>query len=217
MKTFVKDGKTIQYQVIVKKNKHTYLRVKDGYVEISTNRLMKRFSEHYIAQQFDKLYEKLQRQNHQTDDSTITLWGKTYELEFSTGLFNYTKHRDSISLQASDRTTGIKKIYLSEMKEMMITIHPQVLTIIKNNGLYALPVKYKYLKSKFGSYHRRHDEITLNTFLAQLDPIYLTYVLYHEYAHKLVFNHSKDFYDILDTWMPGHKNIQKRLKKMVIT
>ena len=46
--------------------------------------------------------------------------------------------------------------------------------------------------------------------------IYLEYVLYHEYAHKIVFNHSKDFYDILDSWMTGHKNIQKALKKMAI-
>ena len=217
MEILVKDGKTIKYQVIVKKNKHTYLRVKNDYVEISTNRYMKRFAKQYIEKQFDKLYDKLQLMNTQKDNSKITLWGKTYHLSFNEGLFSYTKLKDLIILSDQDIESGIKKIYLSEIKEKMIIIHPIVLNTIKRHGLEALPMRYKYLKSKFGSYHRKHDEITLNTYLAQLDPIYLTYVLYHEYAHKIVFNHSKDFYDILDTWMPGHKNIQKSLKKMVIT
>lgn len=217
MEILVKDGKTIKYQVIVKKNKHTYLRVKNGYIEISTNRYMKRFAKQYIEKQFDKLYDKLQQMNTQKDNSKITLWGKTYHLLYNEGLFSYTKLKDLIILSDQDIESGIKKIYLSEIKEKMIMIHPIVLNTIKSHGLKALPIRYKYLKSKFGSYHRKHDEITLNTYLAQLDPIYLTYVLYHEYAHKIVFNHSKDFYDILDTWMPGHKNIQKSLKKMVIT
>lgn len=216
MEILVKDGKTIKYQVIVKKNKHTYLRVKNDYVEISTNRYMKRFATQFIEKQFDKLYVKLKEMNAQKDDSKITLWGKNYLLSFNEGLFSYTKLKDSIILSDRDIESGIKKIYSSEIKEKMIAIHPIVLNTIKSHGLDALPIRYKYLKSKFGSYHRKHDEITLNTYLAQLDPIYLTYVLYHEYAHKIVFNHSKDFYDILDTWMPGHKNIQKSLKKMVI-
>ena len=87
---------------------------------------------------------------------------------------------------------------------------------ISRKGLSILPVKLKYLKSKFGSYHRKNNEITLNTFLARLDKIFLVYVIYHEYAHALVFNHSKDFYHLLSEFMPNHKVYQKDLKKIAI-
>jgi predicted metal-dependent hydrolase len=215
MQVFQKEGKSIKYKIVVKKNKNTYFRIKDDYVLITTSKYMKHMIPTYLDQQFDKLYKKMQ--NYQViDDSMIQLQNKTYEMIFSVGKFSYTKLSDNMIVSGRDISSAKKNIYLSEIKKMMVEVHPKVLNVIKKNNLDALPIKYKFLKSKFGSYHRKHDEITLNTFLATLDPIYLEYVLYHEYAHKLIFNHSKDFYDILDTWMIGHKNIQKALKKMVI-
>ena len=109
-----------------------------------------------------------------------------------------------------------KMIYKKEMIKMVEVLRPKILTTLELVGIKELPYQYKYLKSKYGSYHKRHLEITLNTFLATIDPLYLEYVIYHEYAHHKVFNHSKAFYDVLDEMMINHRLIQKRLKKMEI-
>jgi len=215
MQIYEKNGKQIKYKIIFKYNKNTYFRIKEDYVLITTSKYMKHMIPKYLDAQFDKLLLKLNAFKTE-DDSIIKLNNKIYNVFFSTGEFTYTKLKDEIYITGSDIVSAKKRLYLMTLKKMVEEIHPKVLKIIKNNNLEALPIKYKFLKSKFGSYHRKHDEITLNTFLATLDSIYLEYVLLHEYAHKLVFNHSKDFYDILDTWMVGHKNIQKGLKKMVI-
>ncbi len=210
-----KDDKKLPYEVVIKRNKHTYMRIKDGVVVVTTNKQMVHLVESFLVSKFDKLFNTIHKVQA-TNPKEIKLQGQIYELNFEVGRFTYAKLTDLIMVSGKDLETAKKHIYLKEIKEMMKSIHPKVLAVIKNSGLQELPIKYKYLKSKFGSYHRKHDEITLNSFLATLDPIYLEYVLYHEYAHKIVFNHSKDFYDILDTWMPGHKNIQKALKKMAI-
>jgi len=103
-----------------------------------------------------------------------------------------------------------------ELEKKIALIKPEFEAIIARKGLRLIPIKLKYLKSKFGSYHRKNKEITLNTFLARLNPIYLSYVIYHEYAHAIVFNHSKDFYNLLGEFMPNHRVYQKDLKKIAI-
>ncbi len=215
LKKFMKDNQYFLYEVVIKNNKHTYLRIKDQHVIITTNRRMVPFVETILNQQFDKIMQRL-KSIHEENNQSITLWGKVYEFYFEAGRFRYSKLNDKIFAFGKDVQTAKKQIYLKEMKKMIELLEPKVLKVISINDIKPSPLKFKYLKSKFGSYHRKHNEITLNTFLATVDPIFLEYVLYHEYAHKKVFNHSKDFYDILDTWMPGHKNIQKALKKMAI-
>ncbi len=214
--TFQKDGKTIRYQTVIKNNKHTYFRIKDDYVLVTTNKKMIHLIDTYLFEHFDSLYQKIKRKPEVSADS-IQLRGKSYHLSFHEGRFRYLISDSEVMAWGKDIMSTKKKIYMNEIKEMIVDVHPKVLKVIAKNQLKQLPIKYKYLKSKFGSYHKKHDEITLNTFLATLDPIYLEYVLYHEYAHKIIFNHSKAFYDILDTWMIEHKIIQKALKKMVIT
>lgn len=214
--TFQKDGKTIRYQIVIKNNKHTYFRIKDDYVLVTTNKKMVHLIDSYLYEHFNSLYQKINRKPEVSANS-IQLRGKSYHLSFHEGRFRYLISDSEVMAWGKDIMSTKKKIYINEIKKMIVDVHPKVLKVIANNQLKELPIKYKYLKSKFGSYHKKHDEITLNTFLATLDPIYLEYVLFHEYAHKIIFNHSKAFYDILDTWMIEHKIIQKALKKMVIT
>ena len=40
----------------------------------------------------------------------------------------------------------------------------------------------------------------------------LDFVLIHELAHIIEFNHSKDFYKVIATVMPSYKLQQKQLK-----
>ncbi|NLB85347.1 MAG: M48 family metallopeptidase, partial [Acholeplasmataceae bacterium] len=57
---------------------------------------------------------------------------------------------------------------------------------------------------------------TINLFLAKIDPSYLLYVLYHEYSHLRVPNHSKEFYLLLSKLFPNYLIIRKELKMIAI-
>ncbi len=212
-----KDGQVLPYQVTYKNNKHTYYRVKPGYVAVTANkRYPKALITSFLTTHFDRFYHLLHAHVVERDDQ-ITLWGRPYELRVMDGNYRFHMDKDIVYLHTrQDVKIAKKRIYLDQLKEKAIELSQTIEPVLNHQGIKLIPVKYKYLKSKFGSYHRKHHDITLNTILATLDPIYLTYVLYHEYAHTKVFDHSKRFYALLDELMPGHKTIQKRLKNVVI-
>lgn len=56
--------------------------------------------------------------------------------------------------------------------------------------------------------------ITLNTSLIHVPSDCLEYVLLHELCHLKVHNHSRDFYQLLDSHLPGWKQIKARLDNM---
>lgn len=218
MNILEKNGKTIKYHIERKKIKHTYIRVKSDYVHITTNQKVK---DHLIInllnERFLDLYDKL-NQKQVVKDHEIRLWQQTYEFHLEPGKFEYQISENHVYCKYPklNAVEAKKAIYKEEIKMMVDYLRPQILNTLHQVDIDELTYKYKYLKSKFGSYHRRHQDITLNTFLATIDPIYLEYVIYHEYAHHKVFNHSKAFYDVLDQMMINHKKIQKTLKKMEI-
>jgi len=219
METYTKNGRTIAYEVIKKKIKNTYFRIHEDHLRVTTNRYTKKEQIiRFIDLKFDAFYEKIYHPARIENSDQLTLWNKTYQMVISEGKFSYSIYNQQILIQTKLRDLNqIKEaVYQAELSIEVKRIEPMILETISKKGLTLLPVKLKYLKSKFGSYHRKNNEITLNTFLARLNPIFLVYVMYHEYAHALVFNHSKDFYHLLGEFMPNHKLYQKDLKKIAI-
>jgi predicted metal-dependent hydrolase len=219
MDKFEKNGKFIPYLVQRKQIKNTYFRYRNGHLVITTNPKTKLDQIlGFMDQKFDQFYDKFERSKQMESDHEITLWGTHYRLIKSYGKFSYEIISNTVYVDSkSDDIQKIKKeIYKVEMVKRLEEVIPLVNRIIMTRGIFPVPIKLKYLKSKFGSYHKKNKEITLNTFLSRLDEIYLYYVLYHEYAHVLVFNHSKDFYNLLAQLMPNHRQYQKDLKKIAI-
>jgi predicted metal-dependent hydrolase len=220
METFEKNGKSIPYVIIKKKIKRSYFRVKENHIQITTNTYTtKKLVFSYLDKIFDQLYDQLEKQQlNQLSDHEIKLWGSSYQLVIGEGKFSYQIENQTLLVHTKFKDFNKIKhlIYLHEIKHQYEQIKQEINDVISTKGLKELPINYKFLKSKFGSYHRGHREITLNTFLATLDEIYLIYVIYHEYAHALIFNHSKDFYNLLDEFMPNHRLYQKDLKKIAI-
>lgn len=220
MKTYTKNGLSITYEVIRKPNKNAYFRIKDGILVVSAHpRTPLKTIEAFIDLKFDMFNQKINESKIKESDDLITLRGITYSVIWTVGSFFYEIKDKTIHIRTRslEKDKDKKRVYLKELEKMLNEIKSKIDCVIHGVGLHPLPIKIKYLKSKLGSYHRKNQEITLNSFLARLDPIYLEYVLYHEYAHAIVFNHSKDFYNLLDKLMPNHKVYQKDLKKIAIT
>lgn len=71
-------------------------------------------------------------------------------------------------------------------------------------------IRLKPMTSQWGSCsHRGH--ITLNTALLKLPRHLLEYVIVHELAHRLVKNHSRRFWDLVESVCPGAREARKEL------
>lgn len=66
-------------------------------------------------------------------------------------------------------------------------------------------IKLRDMTSRWGSCHTKSYVITLNKKLLEVPPAAIEYVVLHEYAHFIVPNHSKQFYDLIASYMPDYK------------
>ncbi len=74
-------------------------------------------------------------------------------------------------------------------------------------------IKVRDMKSRWGVCHIKKRYITLNLQLLAKPYDCIEYVIMHEYAHFLVPNHSKKFWDIMQLHMPDYNMRRKMLNK----
>lgn len=219
MDVYIKEGKTLPYKILNKNNKHTYFRMRSDHLEISkSKKLNKEAVLKLIDLNFDKFYKKYAIvKNNTLPANEIMLEGRVLNI-IKDDINNIAILKDVVFVNENyDYGDKLKlKIYEHHLTNMLRNIDSQVLKVLRKNNIKPRPIRFGYYKSKFGSYHRINDEITLNLVLAKLDIKYLYYVLMHEYAHTEVFNHSKKFYDLLYKMMPEYKIYDKKLKKIAI-
>lgn len=74
-------------------------------------------------------------------------------------------------------------------------------------------LRYRKMKSRWGSFNKSKNVITLNKWLVILPYELIDYVICHELTHYYVFNHSKEFYNRLAKLYPDYLNARKAIKK----
>ena len=68
------------------------------------------------------------------------------------------------------------------------------------------------MKTRWGVCNKRDNSVTLNSKLMEFDLEKLDYVIIHELAHFIHFNHSKDFWNLVCKYEPNYKKIRKEMK-----
>ena len=203
IKTFNHGEISFQFTIKYKKIKHIYFRFKDDMLIVTANhKLLESQIIESIKLNLDRIL-KLKVKKKRVETTKYQLWGKTLsEDEF----FKTLEHNE----------VNMHKIYVEETKKMISYLENNILEQLEVLKLRPVPIIVKPLKTKYGSCQIIKKVITINSFLAKLEPIYLYYVLLHEYAHLLVPNHQKEFYEKLDLVMKNHKQVQKNLRKHTI-
>ncbi|MCA0456370.1 MAG: M48 family metallopeptidase [Chloroflexi bacterium] len=77
-------------------------------------------------------------------------------------------------------------------------------------GLQPKRISFRDMTRKWGSCSSR-DNITLSTRLTWVEPHLAEYVVVHELVHLRVFNHGKDFKDMMSQYMPDWKTREQTL------
>lgn len=208
-------GKELPVTIVYKNNKHTYFRMNHLGLQVHAAKgIPKHIIEAHIQTQFNMFYEKYAK--YINANQTFTLWGQNVEISFKTGQPNYKQFNNNIVIQHTTYEKGILYVLQEEMKRYLKNNEDDIQKHLKHFHVNPRSYHLKYYKSKFGAYHKVHDKIYLNIYLATQNPAYIWYVMMHEYAHTKHFHHQKSFYDFLEQLHPNYKVIEKSLKSLVI-
>ena len=223
-------NKTIAYTINKAKIKNIYITIENGEVVIKapwyTTRnqiqevveskrdwIMKKLEEYNVSPRKAKEYE---------DGEKFQILGESYYLniyykDINNAILNVENEKIEIILPLSyaeeDNTEQIKKMidkmyYMIAEKEVESAME-------KTRKMVALaPEEYKIKKIKYawGTCSSR-KVITINQNLMMYSRKAIEYVVLHEICHLKYMNHSKKFWEMVESYMPDYKEAEKELKK----
>ena len=220
----VLDG--IPAQICYKNIKNLYLRVRDGYIELSVpQRMAQRDLENFVRRRRAWIDERLRLLRVRAEKSAplyaegerIRLWGQEYPLvcvPFTRGK-PYAEYADgTIVLHAAQtadvnvRRAAIEALYRAELAAAVEREAPACETVV---GKYAALWHIRAMKTRWGSCNVRTAAITLNLQLAQYEVHALRYVITHELTHLWVRGHDARFYARMDRYFPNWQNVRREL------
>ena len=78
-------------------------------------------------------------------------------------------------------------------------------------GLHCSGWTVRDMHTRWGSCNTKTHHINLSLMLATRSDAELDYVILHELVHTVVPNHGREFYALMDRFMPGWKRIRRAL------
>lgn len=214
-----KGSQKLKYFHQYKPNKNAYFRIKDGYILVTApKKASSKYLEKYILNKFDFFYQKLAKNKSETNLNKLKLFGNIYNVKYiSSESFSYQILDSTIFIFKSsnwDKEKSLLKVLETEMIKKTFQIEKDIEKNLIANGYKLVPYVFKNVKSYYGKCFTKEKRIHLNINLAKLDPIFIRYILYHEYTHFKVQGHGKNFYKELEKLMPEAKNLDRRLNKI---
>lgn len=83
--------------------------------------------------------------------------------------------------------------------------------LINTTGLIPRKIRIRDIKYAWGSCSNNKN-ITINKKLISYSELAIRYVILHEFCHLKYMNHSKDFWDLVQKYMPEYKKAKAELK-----
>ena len=220
----VLDG--IPAQICYKNIKSLYLRVRDGYIELSVpQRMAQRDLENFVRRRRAWIDERLRLLRVRAEKSVpfyaegerIRLWGQEYPIvcvPLTRGKAYAEYANGTIVLHAAQtadvnvRRAAIEALYRAELAAAIEREAPACENAVaKHAALWRI----RAMKTRWGSCNVRTAAITLNLQLAQYDVRALRYVITHELTHLWVRGHDARFYARMDRYFPNWQNVRREL------
>lgn len=92
----------------------------------------------------------------------------------------------------------------------------RVYNLFKYENIVKPQLKFRTMKSRWGSCNYSKGIITLNNNLIYCTEEQIYYVIVHEFSHLIVHNHSKDFYSIVEKYCKDYKRIRREMNKIYL-
>lgn len=142
--------------------------------------------------------------------------GKNYRLKVIESNIEQVKLlRGYIQIFVKDKTNINKKQkllnewYILKAEKYFQKVVNEYLSIVKKE---VKNIKIRQMKTRWGSCNTSKGYINLNSELIKKRRESIEYVIFHELAHLVHPNHSREFYNYLDTYMPDWKKRKDKLE-----
>ena len=203
------DGDSYVVNVVKKNNKNTYIKIKDDLtIYVTTNYLTtKRYVKNVLDNNNDFLRKGIKRvKNRLQKESEFYYLGKKYDIIYS----DFNKVDD-------DKIYCKGESYLNKwVKKQMQDVFSKRLEYNYNLFSEDIPfpkLKIRTMKTRWGVCNKRDNSVTLNSKLIKYSLDEIDYVIVHELSHFVHFDHSRDFWNIVEKYMPDYKKSVKVLKE----
>ena len=209
---YILDNKEYDVEIIKKRNKKTYVRVKEDLtIHITTN---------FFATK--KEIKNLLDNNH--DFLRGAIEKRIKEREKENGFYIFGEKYDVIVMPQFKNIKMVDKvIYTPDATKLDAWLKKETRRIFEDRVRYnyqkfeeSIPfqtVKIRKMKTRWGVCNKKREYITLNSNLIKETVDKLNYVIIHELSHFVHFNHSKEFWALVGKYCPKHKEIRKELRE----
>lgn len=203
-----------EYEVIIekKKNKNTYIRIKDDLkIYVTTSYLT---SKDYIKRILDDNYSFLVKMierktlSNQKKDMFFYL-GKYYDIIEVSIMDDIEIENDKIYTK---NKTMLDKWYKKQIDKTFKERFEYICSIF-DEDIEIPKMKIRTMKTRWGVYNKKNHSVTLNSHLIEYSLEKLDYVIIHELSHIIHFDHSSSFWQLVSKYCPDYKKIRKELKE----
>ena len=216
--------KELEYLLIRKSVKNLNMRVKpEGTIIVSANPLVSaRYVDRFVLSHEETIikalnkYEKL-RQNtqkplcYESGEKVLFLGKQLHLLLEVSKVEGVDIFGDFLNLRVKDisdfarKERVMKKWFAKMQREVFLQICDEIYPLFQTYGVKYPLVKIRSMKSRWGSCQPTKGIITLNAKMIAAPREAIEYVVLHEFAHFIHPNHSKDFYALVEKFMPDWK------------
>ena len=216
--------KDLEYLLIRKSVKNLNMRVKpEGTIIVSANPLVSaRYVDRFVLSHEETIikalnkYEKL-RQNtqkplcYESGEKVLFLGKQLHLLLEVSRVEGVDIFGDFLNLRVKDisdfarKERVMKKWFAKMQREVFLQICDEIYPLFQTYGVKYPLVKIRSMKSRWGSCQPTKGIITLNAKMIAAPREAIEYVVLHEFAHFIHPNHSKDFYALVEKFMPDWK------------
>lgn len=164
---------------------------------------------------FFQLNNKIENKEYVSGESFKYL-GKNYRLKvIQSDIENVKLLRGYIQIFIKDKTDLKRKQkllnswYMNKAEDYFEKIVEKYKPIIKKE---VKNIRIRQMKTRWGSCNFSKGYINLNSELIKKSKESIEYVVFHELAHLIYDNHSREFYNYLDTYMPDWRIRKDKLE-----
>lgn len=201
----------VPLEIIRKKNKNIYFRFNDeGILVITCNRFVSEKELRNLIVQNEKsllrMYEKYMKELEKAKQ--FYYLGKPYTLVYDEKVKEVEIKENFIYARDS------KKLEQWQKKECMKIFEERVNVLLRHfSNLPLFTLKIRKMKTRWGVCNKKLQKITLNYNLIYMDTKYLDYVIVHELSHFIHFDHSKNFWSLVEENEPNYRQIRKEMRE----
>ena len=230
MKEIKYENKTIAYTVNKARVKNFYITIQNGevvikapwYVTSSQIQDVVESKRQWIMQKLEEYQTSRRKAKDYADGEKFQILGENYFLniyykDINNAILNVENGKIVIILPLryadEDNTEQIKKM-IDKMYYMIAEreVEAAMEKTRKMVGLAPEEYRIKKTKSVWGSCSS-NKKITINQNLMMYSRKAIEYVVLHEVCHLKYMNHSKNFWAMVEKYMPDYKEAEKELKK----